>query len=74
MTLGMAQKPAPDDILDLVSRGCKKWKCTNESRCLCIYHGVPCADFCSCKDCDNMIMDEFVDETNMDISDNFDSD
>ena len=26
----MAQKPAPDDILDLVSCGCKKSKCTNE--------------------------------------------
>ena len=36
---------------------------------------LSCTDFCSCKDCDNiMIVDEFVDETNMDISDNFDSD
>ena len=26
----MAQKPAPDGILDLVSCGCKKSKCTNE--------------------------------------------
>ena len=69
----MAQKPVPDDILDLVSCGCKKSKCTNEWRCLCISHGVSCTDFCSCEDC-NMIMDEFVAETNMDISDNFDSD
>ena len=68
----MAQKSAPDDILGLVSCGCKKSKCTKESRCLCIPHGVPCTDFCSCKDCD-MIMDEFVDETNMDITDTFDS-
>ena len=65
----MAQKPAPDDILDLVSL-CR----TNESRCLCISHGIPFTDVCSCKDYDNMIMDEFVDETTMDITDNFDSD
>ena len=38
---------------------------------LMVYH---VQSFCSCKDCGNMIMDEFVDETNMDISDNFDSD
>ena len=44
------------------------------NQCLCISHGVPCTDLCSYKDCDNTIMDEFVDETNMDITDNFDSD
>ena len=48
----MLRKPAPDEVLDLISCSCKKSCKTNS--CLCKSHGVECSDLCGCDDeCEN---------------------
>ena len=43
----MLLPPAQDEVLQLVSCGCKKTSCERQS-CLCFAHGIPCTDLCGC--------------------------
>ena len=45
-------KPAPDEILELLSCKCRK-KCVTE-KCVCVDNGLKCTDACSLDDCENM--------------------
>ena len=67
-------KPAPDEIVDLVACNCKISKCVDD--CQCVQLEVPCTEICNCKnDCGNNTEDEnefFSDEEIMsDSSDEF---
>ena len=48
----MIRKPAPDEVLALVSCNCKKAGCNSRS-CLCKEHGLLCTDICNCNSCTN---------------------
>ena len=48
----MLRKPAPDEILELVSCNCGKSKCSTRA-CICKSHGLNCTDQCSCGECEN---------------------
>ena len=47
----MTRKPAPDDLLVLVSCCCHTG-CSSRRRS-CVREGMPCTDACGCEDCDN---------------------
>ena len=50
----MLRKPAPDDILQLLSCNCRKSKCKTQA-CVCVSHGLQCTDLCGCADvCENV--------------------
>jgi hypothetical protein len=48
----MLKKPAPDEILNLISCSCKKSKCKTKV-CICLQHRVDCTDLCDCLKCEN---------------------
>ena len=63
----MATKPAPNEILELLSCGCRK-SCI-ASKCCCMKAGLPCTDMCFLK-CDNFN----VESMDTDTSDDSDED
>ena len=48
----MLRDPAPADVLQLLTCGCKKSKCSNGS-CMCRSHGLKCSSLCTCNSCEN---------------------
>ena len=63
----MAEKPAPESILEFSSCNCKKSMCQT-NRCNCKSLGLPCTELCGCKNCDNQKIDEDED-SNSDADD-----
>ena len=60
----MTQKPAPDSIVELVSRNCKISKSSNQS-CVCLAYGLKFTDICNCSSCNNeAIEEEYSDDEN----------
>jgi len=43
---------APEQVLQLISCGCKKSGCITRG-CVCRMHGLPCTDLCNCVSCEN---------------------
>jgi len=43
---------APEQVLQLISCGCKKFGCITRG-CVCRMHGLPCTDLCNCVSCEN---------------------
>ena len=64
----MAQKPAPDSILEMVSCRCKRTKCQSESY-NCFAHGLKCMDMCNCSKCENEFDDDDLQSSASDFSD-----
>ena len=64
----MAQKPAPDSILEMVSCNCKRTKCQSES-CSCFAHRLKCTDMCNCSKCENEFDDDDLQSSASDFSD-----
>ena len=48
----MLRKPAPDEILQLISCNCRTSKCKTQA-CVCKAHGLGCTDLCGCLACEN---------------------
>ena len=71
-------RPAPDEILELVSYDCKK-KCI-ESSCICIQLGFRCTDACTFTNCSNVSSDgmeinkNIMDYNDCDVDEDTDSD
>ena len=71
-------RPAPDEILELVSCDCKK-KCI-ESSCICIQLGFRCTDACTFTNCSNVSSDgieinkNIMDYNDCDVDEDTDSD
>ena len=55
----MLLPPAPPQVLELITCGCKKG-CRSRT-CSCVAHGIKCTVLCKCKDCTNSL-DDFSDE------------
>ncbi|KAJ8030340.1 hypothetical protein HOLleu_26725 [Holothuria leucospilota] len=53
--------PAPSGILEYVQCSCKKSKCRQRT-CSCTQSGLPCTDLCKCKDCDNAVEVNEIDD------------
>ena len=51
----MLNKPAPDEIIELISCSCRKNACKS-NRCVCKSHSLHCTDLCSC---DNSFCENF---------------
>ena len=48
----MLRKPAPVQILELISCNCRRSKCKTQG-CLCRAHALQCTDLCGCGNCEN---------------------
>ena len=67
----MLRKPAPEEILELVSCGCKRNNCGNQ--CICKIHGLVCTDLCGCSNCENCTVNDDTDDNSDSDSDDSDS-
>ena len=65
--------PAPPEVLQLISCGCKKSKCSSRT-CMCVSHGLVCTDLCSCNDCENCSHQDDDDSSSSEESDQSDLD
>ena len=67
----MLLPPAPEQVLQLISCGCKKSGCKTRA-CVCKSHGLPCTDLCHCISCENR--KEHIDSPDDDDDDDDDND
>ena len=51
----MTCRPAPDEVLDLLSCECKRG--CQPDKCSCLVNLLKSTDLCGCEDCENMAMD-----------------
>ena len=56
----MLRTPASDDVLSLISCGCR-YGCKNRV-CVCKAHNLNCTDLCNCTNCENNFNEESVSE------------
>ena len=56
----MLLPPAPPQILEQISCGCKKG-CKTRS-CSCRAHGISCTEFCRCKGCTNAANEDHIEQ------------
>ena len=71
----VANNPAPDEILQMISCHCKKKSCLTD-RCQCKKSNLLCTDLCGCFECSNQeIMDkDFDGESSAEDEDSSDDD
>ena len=55
----MLWKPAPDEIIELISCSCCKSKYLG-NQCVCRSHGLPCTNFCNSDSCENQSEDAII--------------
>ena len=49
----MSQLPAPQEMLEFISCGCKSTGSCTTNRCSCYKNSLPCTDCCGCLQCGN---------------------
>lgn len=67
----LGTKPAPEEVLELMSCTCKR-VCSVET-CSCLRAGLKCTDMCTLQ-CENMVLDNVLENENPDGSDDKDAD
>lgn len=67
----LGSKPAPEEVLELMSCTCKR-VCSVET-CSCLRAGLKCTDMCTLQ-CENMVLDNVLENENPDGSDDKDAD
>ena len=55
----MLWKPAPDELIELISCSCCKSKYLG-NQCVCRSHGLPCTNFCNSDSCENQSEDAII--------------
>ena len=67
----LGTKPAPEEVLELLSCTCKR--VFSVETCCCLKAGLKCTDMCTLQ-CENMVSDNILDSENPDESDDEDAD
>ena len=49
----MSQQPAPQELVEIISCGCKSADSCTTARCSCFKNSLPCTDCCGCLECGN---------------------
>jgi hypothetical protein len=67
----LGTKPAPEEVLELLSCICKR--VCSVATCCCLKAGLKCTDMCTLQ-CENMVSDNILENENPDGSDDEDAD